>query len=410
MNLTCEHNLDNDQLRKALAGMAIGSGIEHEMIETLQKAVCACDDKQPKEPRHPAMKELYRALQRELAKVAEDIEQDAAAISGLSQLMKAAGAPTQLTADQLRALQRAIQDRYGYLAAQLQSVDYQPPVDMLDRWKQLGLVHQSVTPETFAASVSSDMYFVRNAFILGRMADAVEGGKSFAEIMERALYMPLLKPDVAAIAAAERSAAQYITNNAADISDAIGQLWAKQQSAKVREMTVSYFTRELPRTVNDQHLKPESPTRYADNWQHFASELHAQMDDKARDWQRVAFTELNAAYTTGAAHRIIEQHGPDAKVYRMPMPTACPQCKLLYLLPDGRTPRIFSISTLLLNGDNVGRKAHPVRSGKAIANSRTDGIECLKAVATSTHPWCQCGGPYLYTGKEIWADNNSTKR
>ncbi len=178
MNLTVEHNLTDNQLRKALSSMAMASGIESEIIETLQKA-SACDTT-PKLPRHRAIKELYQAFQKELAKAKKDIDQYAKGVLNVT-LEKALRQP--LDMEQLSQLQQAILDRYGFVAAQLQSVDYQPPLDLFLRWKQLGLVQQEIVLEDFSAIVSGDMHFIRNAFLMGKLTEAVESGKSFIDVI-----------------------------------------------------------------------------------------------------------------------------------------------------------------------------------------------------------------------------------
>jgi hypothetical protein len=92
----------------------------------------------------------------------------------------------------------------------------------------------------------------------------------------------------------------------------------------------------------------------------------------------------------------------DKYVYKRPMPTACAQCKYLYLMPDGVTPRLFKLSEMISNGTNVGRKPHPTKGGKVVPGGRVDGQETLKAVAGLVHPWCACMGPYTATGYERW--------
>ena len=72
MQLNIEHNLTDTELRKAITGMAIGSGIEQEVLETLLKACKGFDDT-PKEPRTRAMRELYAAMQAGFRKAKEDI-------------------------------------------------------------------------------------------------------------------------------------------------------------------------------------------------------------------------------------------------------------------------------------------------------------------------------------------------
>lgn len=82
MQLSIEHNLSQEELRKAITGMAIGSGIEQEVLDTLLKAK-ACDET-PKEPRTRAMRELYAAMQEQFRQAQEDIERYVETITGLS--------------------------------------------------------------------------------------------------------------------------------------------------------------------------------------------------------------------------------------------------------------------------------------------------------------------------------------
>lgn len=312
-----------------------------------------------------------------------------------------------LSPEQIRQLQQFIEDRFGFIAAQLQSVDYQPPPDLLYRWQQMGLVSHTVTPETFMATVASDMHFVRNAFLMGRFIEAVESGKSFAEVMQVAAHSPLLKPDLRAIQIAEQQTAMYLQDNAKDLATKVGQLAIQKRNEQIRQMAIDFHSRKLKRTVLDEEAKREAgeeiPDRYVENWQQFKSELYHTLDDKARDLGRVAYTELTDAQKQGQAHRLLEDGNVDKLVYKMPMPTACAQCKHLYLMPDGNTPRLFKLSELISNGTNIGRKPHPIKGGKVKPGDREDGQETLKAVAGLMHPWCACLGPNRFTGYEPWA-------
>lgn len=402
MELTVEHNLNDTELRKAITGMAIAGGVSHEVMETLEKA-CACDET-PKVPRYRATRTLFKKMQIVYRDACRSIEQYA--IIARHGTLEKATYTGGLTAPQLQQLQRAITDRFGFIAGQIQSVDYTPPADQLQRWKNLGLVPPETTPETFMAAVPAEMHFVRNAFLMGRFIDAVEAGKSFSEVMSLAMNSPILAPDTHAIAVAEQETANYITNAAADISTAVGKLWAKQQAEQIRNMAIDYHDRRLARTILDQQEKEEAgvptPKLTVDTWRQFSSELHHTLDDQARDWDRVAFYELTDAQKQGQGHRLLERIGPSGMVYKVPMATACPQCKHVYLKPDGR-PKLFKLSALLRNGTNIGRKPHPIKGGKVNPIGRTDGKETLKAVAGLVHPWCQCSGPYEYTGHEPWA-------
>lgn len=310
-----------------------------------------------------------------------------------------------MTHEQLITLQNMVQDRYGFIAAQIQS-DYTPDYQQLERWKRLGLVPDYITPETFASSVPAEMHLIRNAFIMGRLADAVEQGASFEQAMRLALTLPLKKPDLAAIAIAEQQTAMYLTDNAQDLATKVGQLAIKKRNEQIRQMAIDYHARKQKRTVLDEDLKREAgeeiPDRYVENWQQFKSELYHALDEKDRDLDRVAYYEITDAQKQGQAAQLLADGNVDKLVYKRPMPTACAQCKHLYLMPNGVTPRLFKLSEMISNSTNIGRKPHPTKGGKVVPGGRADGQETLKATAGLVHPWCACLGPYTATGYESW--------
>jgi len=415
MNISASHNLNDTDLRKALAAIAIGSSIENELLETLSKAIgCSCDDKVPKTPKHKAIREIYDAMLREFGLASRDIVAYAGEIAALP-LHKAIGKPSALTAEQLQRLMVAIQDRYGFIGAQLQSVEYTPPDDLLQRWKDLGLVDHSITTETFMASVPANMAFIRDAYVMGKFITAVESGMAYAEVMSLAANTPLLLPDLHAIAVAEAQTANFITNNAADLASAAGQLWAKKQAATVRQMAIEYHSRTLTRRVLDKEQKQEHDRttgseegrstweRPVDDWRQFSSELYHTMDDKSRDWDRLAYFEIEDAKKQGIANKLLETIGPEALVYKVPLSSACPQCKYSYLQADEKTPKLFKLGDLVLFGNNIGKKPHPVKGGKVVPGGRLDGAETMQPTSGLQHPWCACLGPYEYTSYEPFA-------
>lgn len=90
--------------------------------------------------------------------------------------------------------------------------------------------------------------------------------------------------------------------------------------------------------------------------------LREKTGDMARDWHRVAHTELFDAKLQGEAEAILDNKSPlssqgaETLVYKKPAPTACAKCKQLYLESDGVTPRVFKISELMANGNNYNKK------------------------------------------------------
>jgi len=100
--------------------------------------------------------------------------------------------------------------------------------------------------------------------------------------------------------------------------------------------------------------------------------------DFARDWRRVAITEMNNAQSYGAADAIVKRNkgkapADETYVYKLVVRDAalCPYCRKFYLNPDG-TPKIYKMSELMRNGTNYGKKASQ-----------------WKPVIGSTHPNCR---------------------
>lgn len=365
-------------------------------------------DGQPKLPREPAMRELYYRFQAEFHKSVAWLV-DNAIPSVLSATLEKASSPLPrpLTKEEIQNILQAIHDRFAFVAAQMQS-EFTPPKDVLERWKAMGLVGQDVTAESFTlAATEPEMHLIRNAFIFGRLHAAMEQGKNYADILKLATGMPLQKPDLHAIAVAEQQSATYITAMGDHLGTEAGRVMAEKNRAIIQRMAIDYHKKDLTAKVLDEEAKREAgfeiPEVRVDNWRQFSSELYHTMEDKARDWDRVAYTELYDARNQGQAMDLLEKFGPEQLVYKMPLPTACPQCKHAYLEADGVTPRVFKLANLISNGTNIGRKPHPVRGGTVLSGGRSDGKTTLRPVAGLMHPWCACLGPYLFTGKEVWA-------
>ena len=100
-----------------------------------------------------------------------------------------------------------------------------------------------------------------------------------------------------------------------------------------------------------------------------------------RDLQRIVQTELTAAVAAGQEARWtaseaevaeeLQRPPADPLVYKLPRPGHCKHCARLHL--DGEYPRIYLLSEVQANGDNVGRKAPDWRM-----------------VIGPVHPWCAC--------------------
>ena len=107
--------------------------------------------------------------------------------------------------------------------------------------------------------------------------------------------------------------------------------------------------------------------------------LREYTEDYARDWNRVAHTEMWNAKLYGEVSSIINNESPLTKeggrtmVFKRPAGNACNHCKKLYLEDDGLTPKLFVLNDLIANGTNKGRKS-------------SDWL----AVVGTVHPNCMC--------------------
>lgn len=106
--------------------------------------------------------------------------------------------------------------------------------------------------------------------------------------------------------------------------------------------------------------------------QSIISNLGHQLNDWNRDWGRIVETEMQNIYLFGKAQTIMQDHGVEAKVYKEVFPGACAHCIKLYTTAGiGSKPRIFKLSSLIANGDNIGVK-----------------VRDWKAVLGPVHPFC----------------------
>jgi len=310
-----------------------------------------------------------------------------------------------LTADEIRQIQAAIRERYHYVLAQMAPGQFRPSEEILNRWKALGIIDRSVTPASFALTVSTDGQLIHNAFLFGKLFEAVETGQTFDEVMKAAKELPLLKPDLNAIAVAEQQTGNYISAFGDNLAKECGQLATARNRDIVRQMAVDFHSKKLH--VTD--AAGEGTGNIVETWQGFASELAGKFQDYERDWDRIAFFEIHDAKGQGRCLDLMEKHGANRLVYKMPLPTACPQCRYLYLMPDG-TPRLFKLAEMMSWGNNIGRKPLPVKGGvvhiekEGKEPSRPDNAETLRSVSGQVHPFCQCTGPHLFTHHEPWAD------
>lgn len=109
-----------------------------------------------------------------------------------------------------------------------------------------------------------------------------------------------------------------------------------------------------------------------DTAQTAARRIRQRTGDLARNFERIAETELQAAHNDGALYQAAYIDGDAARVARIPESAACAHCLRLFLKADG-TPRIFGVQELAAYGSNVGRRARD-----------------YQPTAYPVHPQCRC--------------------
>ena len=107
---------------------------------------------------------------------------------------------------------------------------------------------------------------------------------------------------------------------------------------------------------------PPALENHPTNFNKVASDLREKSKDWNRDWDRVAYSEMWDSKLNGEVNAIIDNESPISKqglntrVFKRPAPNACAHCKKHYLEKDGITPKVFTVSELLANGNNYGKK------------------------------------------------------
>jgi len=101
--------------------------------------------------------------------------------------------------------------------------------------------------------------------------------------------------------------------------------------------------------------------------------LRQRTKDMARNFERIAETEIQAVHNEGQIYQAVDLYGEGARVARIPESGACKHCLELFIDPKTSEPYIFGVLELAANGSNVGRKRRN-----------------WKATAFPVHPNCRC--------------------
>lgn len=241
-----------------------------------------------------------------------------------------------LSSAELERLAQEVMDKT--YAFNVNFMGWEPDEKTLARLRKKGLV------------MKDKFSFPANAYTFQRVVDVLEGaGKkaskvTFKQMLEMARNVPLTR--------FERDQVTYLEQRAAMKVRGLGEGIARTvQGTAAEAEQIQRYRQFIRETAREGALHRWS-------WKDLASEFGRRTGDWARDWDRIARTELQNATQHAAAGKITRDNkGEDAYVYKMPRRDACNYCIQLYLVDgDFEKPRIYRISTMVANGSNAGRK------------------------------------------------------
>jgi hypothetical protein len=253
-----------------------------------------------------------------------------------------------LTKAQLEEIERIIRQRM--LALSYEALGERALTeDEIAELKRVGLIRENVR------HLTADPYTIGKVIALTDRDTARTLG--FGEIMSMAkeIKVPPTAVEKKAMEYAEEHAGQYIKGITDDMVKEV-----RVAATRVGRTALDAIRTEVASTLKNRETTSQLRTA-----------LYHAIDDRARDWKRVASTEINDAIQRGIFGEIVENHGSEALVFKRPNPDACNHCKRVYLEADGITPKVFVISDL--EDSNYGEKA-------------ADWGPTIGAV----HPYCQC--------------------
>lgn len=128
--------------------------------------------------------------------------------------------------------------------------------------------------------------------------------------------------------------------------------------------------------------------------------------DAARDWKRIAVTEVSNAIGIASTDRIVANNqNKDLKevyVFRTVVNDAktCKYCKSFYLDNDG-SPKLYRLSTLLSNGSNYGKKTAEWRP---VIQATHPNERCSQVIELPPGYKVMPGGKLSYIGMDEWSN------
>lgn len=224
--------------------------------------------------------------------------------------------------------------------------------------------------------------FVDEAFTFGILAAAISDKRSkgmnytdFKKFVKSKNYMPLTEKETAAI-----DHLKYETFS--DIKW-LGEKVKKDVNSIIVEEDKNYRSK-YEDIIRDSAIKT---VEMRGSVKDMVSEIGHKTGDWERDLGRIAEYTLHNAYEEGRAAQLERSSGKDVLVYKDVYPGSCKHCIKHYLTGGtGSQPKLFKLSDLRANGNNVGKKQ-----------------AAWEATLGPMHPYCRCTLNELPDGY-IWSE------
>jgi hypothetical protein len=207
--------------------------------------------------------------------------------------------------------------------------------------------------------------FVKDSFAFGQLMQQRPAAKqmSYADFQKHIKANPVVMsaPERQAYGVASQRAGLYCVGLGSRYSEVAGQAIIEHDEKLATRLRTG-IKREVSEAVARRETVGQLKTR-----------LGQMAGEWERDWGRVAATESQMAHQEGFLGSVVERHGDDELLAKIPEDGACPHCLRLYLDAEGR-PAAHPASWWYEQGtSNAGRKAAD-----------------WKPVLGAIHPWCRC--------------------
>lgn len=360
-------NINDQELARAIAGIATDEGVGQEVQEILGRLIKADHpqdgEKIPEKYMRYIGDQLISEFKTLLSVLTENVEiwmsdQSRERRSVFKSLSKASDSIPFLSQEQMDELRALIESHFRSAIG----LGYTVPEDLKKKWQKMGLKNSNVDLEEW----------IVRSYVAGRLADALTNSTTYADLNKLIRGHVMSRQDKLIIQLSKQNSARFIVGYGEKLGGLATDVVLDQHKKSINSIIQKYFSGELTREAHsDSGFSPEeeSVIRKVSSWRELASELRDRFKqtDLVRDWERVAFTEMRYASNLGRLTNIQHEGGGDAEdveVFYHVLPTACNSCKKLYLNPDG-VPKIFKLSEILHNvaetgGMNVGRKASTI--------------------------------------------------